>query len=209
MLESHDIKLPTDGWTRMEPDTGTWRWRNATDDLLSLDVFAIAPDLPSPVWDLGPIRSMYRGMLGDGGGLVEVEAMELATVPSLRTIFKFPQSLTGMTYLGAVTIPFRDCSFVLKWQCPEHGTTGIRDAVVLATLSPTVSATGEIVGWRQDPYMPSHRARCLRNRADDVQWDARFPDHPLSRLRSYLALLPFIGFSERALHEPPFLGPPK
>src|SRR5438128_12287185 len=163
MLQFEDITVPTVGWTSIEPDVATRRWRNANDDQLSLHFFATAPDLPSTVHDLDPIRALYRRMLGDSGGLVEVERTGLATVPSVRAIFKFPQSPSGMTYLGAVTIPFRDCSFVLKWQCLERGMTGVRDAVAFSAVSPTVSSTGEVIGGLQDPYLPAYRAKCLRN----------------------------------------------
>jgi hypothetical protein len=44
----------------------------------------------------------------------------------------------------------------------------------------------EVEGWTQDPYDPTFRAPLMRNLSDDVQYDAQFPDHPLSRLRSVL-----------------------
>jgi hypothetical protein len=36
-----------------------------------------------------------------------------------------------MTYVGSLTIPFLDFSFVIKVQCEEKGATGIREAVLL------------------------------------------------------------------------------
>jgi hypothetical protein len=174
--------------------------------VLSLDFFSIPPALPSAVRDIEPIRSLYRSQLGDQGGIVEVEAIEVGAVPALRAIFKFPQKPSGMTYLGAVTIPFEGCSFVLKWECPERGMTGVRDATVFSLVPPTIDPQGQVIGWMQDPYLSSHRARCMRNRADDVQWDVQFPEHPLSRVRTYLATLSSVHLSERAQREPVFSG---
>jgi hypothetical protein len=208
MLAPSDIQLPTDGWSPLAPDQETHLWSNRAGDLLSLDFFPIPPDLPSSVRDIDTLRALYRSKLGDGGAIVEMDPMEVGGVLSLRGILKFPQHPTGMTYLGAVTLPFRDCSFVLKWQCPEHGMTGARDSTVFALVSPPMSSDGVPIGWRQDPYLPSHKGKCLRNQSDDTRWDAQFPDHPLSRVRSYLARLPSIRFSERAAHEPPFVGAP-
>jgi hypothetical protein len=37
---------------------------------------------------------------------------------------------TGVTYLGSLTIPFRDFSFVIKVQCWEEGITGLREALL-------------------------------------------------------------------------------
>jgi hypothetical protein len=41
--------------------------------------------------------------------------------------------------------------------------------------------------WARDPYEPSDRSPIRRNLSDDEQYDARFPEHPLSRARRYLA----------------------
>jgi hypothetical protein len=207
VLSFDELELPTDGWTPIEPAGGTLRWRNDRGDQFSADFFPIAPDLPAPVAEIGPLRAFYRKMLGDAGGLVEVDAIALAGNAAMRAIFKIPQDPTGMTYLGAVTIPFRDCSFVLKWQCPELGMTGVRDSAVFAAVSPKLDENGAPIGWAADPYLPSHRARCLRNRADDEEWDKRFPKHPLSRLRGYLLTLGSLRFSERVAREAPFVGP--
>ena len=208
MLTREDLDVPTVGWSPVSSEAaGTKRWSNAAGDLLSMDFFSIAPDLPSAVHEIEPIRALYRTQLGDQGAIIEVEPVEVGSIAAVRAIFKFPQSPTGMTYLGALTIPFRACSFVLKWQCPEQGLTGARDATVFALVKPTVDAQGQILDWLQDPYLPTHRARCLRNRADDPRWDAQFPNHPLSRVRSYLADLSSLRLSERAAREPPFSAP--
>ena len=205
MLRIDDIALPLVGWSAVEPADDTLRWRNPAGDQLSLDFFGIAPDLPEGPNTIRALREIYRAALGDGGGIVEVEPTLVADVRSVHAIFKIPQSPTGMTYLAAVTVPFRDCSFVIKWQCPEHGTTGLRDAAVFALVAPPLDvATGEPLGWAKDPYDPAHRAGVLRNRADDAEWDPHFPTHPLSRVRSYLRSLADVRLSARAPHEARF-----
>jgi hypothetical protein len=205
MLTPKDIHLPLDGWTEIETAGATRQWRNLAGDQFSLDFFALRPDLPSAVDDIEPIRRLYRRLLGGAGGVVEVEHIELPPTQAVRAIFKIPQDPTGMTYLAAVTIPFRDCSFVLKWQCPEHNPTGLRDSTVFAIISPSFDDDRNPVGWAQDPYDPSHRARGLRNRSDDPEWDTRFPTHPLSRVRSYLTpMLSGLRFSNHVASEPPF-----
>jgi hypothetical protein len=46
-----------------------------------------------------------------------------------------------------------------------------------------------IEAWQQDPYDPSHKGAFMRNHADCPEYDAQFPDHPLSKTRAYLAEL--------------------
>jgi hypothetical protein len=127
---------------------------------------------------------------------------------------KVAQQPSGRTYLGMLTLPFRDFSFVLKIQCEERGMTGIRDAVLLDRLMRSgevdLDATGALTGWADDPYDPQNRAAMVRNRAERLEYDAMFPDHPLSRARVMLE-----GF-ERSLRvssnvrdQPPFVFPPK
>ena len=56
---------------------------------------------------------------------------------AIKTIFKFPQDPTGMTYLGSYTIPFKKYSYVIKIQAPELGVTGMRDSIIAAKFLAT------------------------------------------------------------------------
>jgi hypothetical protein len=207
VLTRDDIDVPLAGWSELPPADRTRRWQNETGDQLFFDFFGIPPDLPPGPDVINALRRIYRDALGGVGGLVEVEPSVIAGVRSVRAIFKLPQEPAGMTYLGVITIPFRDCSFVIKWLCPEQGVTGIRDAAVFAMLSPALDeATGEPQGWAQDPYDAHHKARGLRNRADDAEWDTQFKSHPLSRLRSYLRTLNEVRLTAGALREPRHVG---
>jgi hypothetical protein len=76
----------------------------------------------------------------------------------------------------------------------ERGTTGVREAVVAATLL----RDGKLLPheyeqrWVQDPYEPAYRGadrRLLRFMSDDEGYDQQFPQHPLSKVRRILATL--------------------
>lgn len=54
-------------------------------------------------------------------------------------------------------------------------------------LRPFNRSSGYLEGWVQDPYDPRYRGVALRSIADNEEYDAQFPDHPLSRLRSTLS----------------------
>lgn len=205
MLSLSVIRVDDSGWTSVPGDASTRQ--NQAGDLFSLHFFPIPPDIPCPLSDLGPLRKMHRESLSGHGAVVEVEPDELDGLPALRTIIKVAQKPNGMTYVGAFTVPFRDSSFVLKYQCPERGMTGIREAVVIQELDLLKNPALLEKGWFRDPYDPTFETRPLRTRADDDEWDAHFPDHPLSRVRKYLGDARRTTFGAEARSESPFEGP--
>lgn len=96
-----------------------------------------------------------------------------------------------MTYVGSITLPIRDFSYVLKTQCEECCVTGIRDAIVssekIASGEITLDTEKEIVrGWMRDPYDSSAQQGFAMNLSEEEQSDHRFPNHPLSRPRRLL-----------------------
>ncbi|MFT5359151.1 MAG: hypothetical protein ACI9KE_006394, partial [Polyangiales bacterium] len=51
-------------------------------------------------------------------------------------------------------------------------------------------------------------APLLRNRSDDVEWDDKFPGHPLSRCRRYMdSLGESITLADHVVSAAPFTGP--
>jgi hypothetical protein len=210
MLGLDSVRFDTSGFELSEPEivrSQTERlraWQSAEGDGVGLFFFSMPPDLAGSLDDLASIRQQYR--LG-GAALIEVEKVTLDGCDGLRTIVKIPQAPRGMTYIGGLTLPFRDCSWVLKAQCQEHGTTGVREAIVLDERVDDVKLPS-LEGWQGDPYDPALRAPLQRNLSDAAEYDAQFPDHPLSRLRR---LLPRLSGTFHVVDEvralPPFPGP--
>jgi hypothetical protein len=129
----------------------------------------------------------------------------------VRTLFKAAQQPTGRTYLGALTFPFRDFSYVLKAQCEELGMTGVRDTVVSMTLMASGDTgidteSGRMTGWLDDPYDPSETGPMTRNKSERPEYDAQFPDHPLSRARRVLDHLErTVAINETIKSQPAFV----
>jgi len=124
---------------------------------------------------------------------------------------KVPQSPHGMIYLGTYTIPKRAFSYVLKFQCEETGTTGIREATVADRLigsgAVTLDADGGMVGWNFDPYDPQLTGGVLMNRSEEAKYDSAFPNHPLTRLRRAMAETQHTTRLSQAVKDAPrFLG---
>jgi hypothetical protein len=150
-------------------------WETSEQDIISLHFFDMPPDLPrctSVEKHHDFIASKIRSA---NALLVEWQITDIASCVATRLIIKIPQNTFGMTYLGSFTLPFRDFSFVIKVQCPEHGTTGIREAILLDKRMekemPCLDGSG--------PLYPDWNP-------DKEEYDELFPDHPISRLRHML-----------------------
>ena len=70
-------------------------------------------------------------MTAAGAAIIEPETTTTDGCLALRQIIKVPQQPHGTTYVGSLLLAFRDFSFVIKVQCQEHGTTGLRDTIIL------------------------------------------------------------------------------
>ena len=174
---------------------GVRGWLTQDNDALTLHYFPIPPDIPVDVRDLKAVRDFYRIRAAHGrAAIIEVDTLDVDGRTALRTIVKTPQQPHGMTYLGSITIPFRSFSFVLKIQCAEYGTTGIRDTLIADELMregrlAVPNVADFFRGWMRDPYDPTLIDGFRWNLSEDPKYDARFPTHPLSRLRPVLTRL--------------------
>ncbi len=190
MASLDDLTLELPGWTQESQSSSEAIWRNEDGHGLGAYCYDIPPDIGASLEKLDELRAYYRdAIVGAGGGLVQADVGAVAAIPTVETIFKIPQEPSGMSYIASITIPFESFSFVIKTQCAEEGMTGMRDTVVFDLMMSKFEfdeVTGSPIGWKQDPYDPEAIAPVLRNRADDIEWDEKFPDHPLSRCRGYL-----------------------
>lgn len=175
---------------------GTRVWHTPRGDGLGLYHFARRPDLPQAARSNQDLRAFYANRFPpDQVRMVDSEFILVDGVPCIWTIIKTPQQPTGMTYLGSVTVPFAEFSFVLKMQCAEHGITGMREAAVAmkaADAGGDLTEPGALCG----PWNP-----------DAVEHDSFFPDHPLSRARHEFArLIPTIRLAEQTKSQPRFFN---
>lgn len=192
MPELDLVRFETSSWQPHGEEADVRRWVNATmPDQLSLHYFPKIPDIPVPLTELDELRSFYRDVAITGGlGLISVDLLQLRGVSTIRLIVRSRQQLHGMTYLASLTFPFADFSYVAKIQCAEHGTTGVREAVVFDKWLRTWPAKDPLdmmAEFSRDPYDPSRRDQLMRNAAEDESLDTQFPGHPLSRVRKYLS----------------------
>jgi hypothetical protein len=158
-----------------EPQPGKLRvWHTPDGDGLGIYFFAVPPDLPENAPSVDDLAAFYRRLLGDSGGkLVETRVVIAGGCPALRTVLSVPQKPSGRTCIGSLTVPFRDFSFVIKCQCAEHGTTGLK-AALLFDRSRAANEPMTIQGGRF--HIPGFDP-------DDPKHDAEFPNAPVARAR--------------------------
>jgi hypothetical protein len=188
-------------------------WHTPEGDGLSVFYFPLKPDVDADVRSVEKIRQATRSRVtAAGAAIIELESTTTDGCLALRQIIKVPQQPHGMTYVGSLLLPFRDFSFVIKVQCQEHGTTGIRDAVILDEALRDGRVTFDpdrkdfLKGWMRDPYNPALHRGFHWNLSEAPEYDVRFPDHPLSRLRPVLAHLELtLRVTEEVKESPPYV----
>jgi len=191
------LKVPDFGWPLAREEKNFKQWVNEELVIgLSINFFSKKPDLPT-IQDVRELQDFYRNILVENnlnGGLILVDIVDLKGYKAVKTIFKIPQEPSGMNYIGSYTIPFANCSYVLKLQAPEVGMTGVRDAFIADRLL----KEGKIDignnqegyrGWARDPYDVFWNKGTLMNLSEDIKYDVEFPDHPLTKIRLWMKKL--------------------
>jgi hypothetical protein len=200
MQSLNSIEFDTSGFDFEGEHGGALIWYTPEGEGIGLFHFSIPPDIQVDLGSIDRVRGYYRtAAMSHGAAIVEVDILQLAGCQIVRQVGKVPQQPTGMTYMGSITLPFRDFSYVVKVQCMETGTTGVRDSTVLAEKMSAGEVTFDeetmkLRGWMHDPYdrtisypLSPDGSTCSYNSSDSAQYDEYFPAHPLSRLRRILA----------------------
>ena len=143
---------------------------------VGLYFFPRKPDLPMRATSVRQLRDSYAAQMGGNLQVIECNVLPLDGVPSIWLIAKgLDEQKRAAVYLGSLTIPFRDFSFVIKIQCQEQGVTGMRETLLIAEA--LRKGTGHVEG---DRFVPDGWA------FDDEEFDDEVPKHPLSRVRREL-----------------------
>lgn len=166
-------------------------WTNEQADVVTLNLFLTPPDIRVPLSNLEGLRQMYREQATQAkGALIEVITLEISGIPSIKTIFKLPQKIVGVSYVAAITIPFKDFSFVLKITCQERGLGGTRETRILEQRRLVLLEKGDtrdvLEGWNADPYDSNFKSEMLMTFAENQIFDSDFPEHPISRARRWI-----------------------
>ncbi|MFB7619746.1 hypothetical protein [Kitasatospora sp. NPDC056181] len=192
--------LDLTGFTEREADV----WTDERGLVLSLHFFGLVPDLPATLDDLDDLRRGLTRLTAEAGaGLIEAVPGEVDALPAVRQLIKVRKSSGhGQVFLGSWTVPRATCSTVLKIQAAEQQMTGLREAVIADRVGPADY-------FRPHPYAPDLPRALPYHVADHEEWDAQFPDHPLTLVRVALRrITPTVTLHEQFKALPPFGTPP-
>ncbi len=179
------IIMPELGWEQVAKSKSIIQWINPEKTIsISINYFDKSPDLPV-LKDMKVIRSFFRGQIIEhNGGLIQVDLANSEKYKIIKTIFKIPQEPAGIVYLASLTIPFKDCSYVIKIQAPEMENIGDRESIILDRLKH--DGGNSYQNLSSDPYMQSFTKGTLMNKSEEKIYDIEFKDHPLSLARKLL-----------------------
>ncbi len=170
------------GYRRLEEGL----WRHDRDAYLTVHRVAEVPDLETGLDDLTGLRATLARFTAEAtpGALIEADVVAIDGLPAVRQLVKLPLPArpNGQFFVGAYTIPRATGSVIIRVQAAEHGTTGFREALIMARCGPDAF-------FRPHPYAPDLRGNLPFHIGDSAEWDAEFPDHPLTLVRGELARL--------------------
>jgi hypothetical protein len=190
MPSLHSIHFDHSDWQPVEKKPYIEVWADDIKQLttvLSLEYFDKPPEIAVPLSDINKIRFLYRSLANQSGaGLISAEVNKIADCDCIETIFKMPQSTRGMVYIGSLTLPFAEFSYVIKIQGIELGFAGVREAVVMENVlakKAELDAEGKPKHWERDPYDEANEYPFMPNMSEAEIYDDQFPMHALSKVR--------------------------
>ena len=202
-LPTNPAHLSMPGWDLVSHEPLAAYWRDAVGDVASLTLARHDAAFPS-LSDTGKLQEYCRRVAQlQGAGLIEVATLIGAEGPCVTYIYK-RVGTPALTFFGVATTPIPGHRWVWMVVAYERGVTGIREAFVTDKLLEVGELTVESyeASWAQDPYSPSYQGVdrvTLRNCSDAPEYDAAFPDHPLTKVRRELRRLPTITLASVAV----------
>jgi hypothetical protein len=202
------ISFDAGGWRQV--DEQTWL-DDRTGDAVLVREIGLVPDLPPYPHD--PPR-MLRQLAIDtataGSVLVEASVVRVGSLPAIYQLVKspLPNRPTGVGYIASLIIPRAHCSVTISMQALEGQITGAREAMVGAEMIQQVGPGVVERLRRPHPYAADDR-QVWFDESDGPAWDARFPDHPLTRARTWAhRTLGTVRLDPRFAYLPAFPAPP-
>lgn len=194
MFDTSGLVPSEDGW--YDPATGDQFWAS----------HARGAYLSVPLDDLSTVRrALVETVVNRRAGVIEAFIVGVDALPGVLYVVKVPKADApqGLTFMASIVVPRAHSYAMVCGAFAEGPTTGMREAAVLHELLARGGASSEM--WPRHPYAPDLEPGIPYSIADEIHWDKRFPDHPLSRLRRWVArVTPTIRLEQRFAALPPF-----
>jgi hypothetical protein len=197
MLKEFAVHLPDDyGQVQSMPGDppGSISFMKQTPNSACLAMYTPIPaEQAMPFNSVNQVIDGIRGVLAPDQGIIEVEAG--GTVNERKYIYSIIKTVNrggvqGVQYILTMHIGYySDYVFQCQAFFDETGLTGARDASVFAILENDhkVGSNGE--GWVRDPYDETYAQGALMNLSESREYDATFPNHPLTQARALVQFL--------------------
>ncbi len=180
------------GWQPQTAKNG-YVWVNEMGDVATQMFGEGSAGLPMRWRDSNVMRDHARTNPLRGMSIVSTDIVEASGVAYVQFLQKeyMPEPSRGHIYAGVVIIPFNTFFTKFFFICPERGTTGVREATLLATGQiqmpkqdhiPHINSMQEM----EEMYRKARESPPKLFGAEDEKFDSMFPDHPVTRARRYL-----------------------
>ena len=147
----------------------------------------VGPSSEEETMPFGNPQSVIDGIhecLSDNQGLITVECTKTGSdEDAMYSIVKTVEPFEGAQYCLTMDLGSRNGVFRIQGFFAEAGTTGMRDAVVMATEGKGGTLEEGQEAWSKDPYDVDFKRGIPMNRSEDPEYDDAFPWHPLSICR--------------------------
>jgi len=130
--------------------------------------------------------------LDENQGLIEVKNGSTKNgYKYLYSIVKTVMQGQGAQYCLAFDIAYREAAIHFQGYFDEKGISGSRDAYVfeIARRENLIDLDNNMLGWSVDPYDADFNRGILRNLSEAEDYDEKFPEHPLSKARSFVKFI--------------------
>jgi tetratricopeptide (TPR) repeat protein len=190
------VRFDTTGLRVVQQTPGRIEWKDADGDGVFATVERGVTWLPG-AFGIDALRAQHRAQATTGGrGIVSVDVVAVMGLPVMQVIVKSLEKPAYM-YEGSLIVPLDNARLTLTHRAREHGTTGVREAVVTGVLlqhghlavptgSPGPDGSVRMQGWFFDPYDAALDDGAEATLADDERLDAIFGNHPLTKVRQWL-----------------------
>jgi hypothetical protein len=179
------LELRDDRWVLQtgEGSLELRRWSNGR-DTLEARCFPISPNIPAPLsrpdlmWKLRRLEGLFQQVAP-----VEIKTGVLDGNEYVSEIIKV--SMNGrLAYRGSLIIPKASFSLMFSVLAECDAADSERELhVAEVTLRDVSNIDERELLWFRDPFSFAVVSPVGRTCADDEMWDARYPEHPLSRIR--------------------------
>lgn len=183
------LDCDTTGWNVAQESPVQRMWATPDGSYANFQFNNVAPTFPFDLTDLSAAEAFYDNQSKElGGAMISVEIDRIRDLQYLRGVFKYrspePGSL-ALYFVGILVFPFQRFSYQINTEALEVGTTGAREAAVMASGDgpPQSDEPPQVVESMDEFFDQVRQADLKRIPADDPKYDELIPTHPLSLVR--------------------------